>query len=283
MYCLAISFVVSAAVVESGLGLSSPSVCHAAIFICLTFYVGGKVAVYTFLVERAHALRAPYMRRSRDWIWLGGMLTIACGFGSIAVCGFVWPIANLSQDDGRCRIGLPYKVTIPLLSFDVVINTLLTAIFIYLLRPLLRFGGLSNEEVPASRFTKGVRIILKSSSRGGSVDVYPNRNFLKSIETLLWKSFIGSLLIMLPTVGNLAALLPLRGQELGWLCLTICTLDGKCYRGLAEHKTDALEVTWAVCVIHWLTTGSPELDERALALLATRPDSASNASTGPPR
>ncbi|KAF2680568.1 hypothetical protein K458DRAFT_392619 [Lentithecium fluviatile CBS 122367] len=265
LYALAISFVTSAAVVESGLGLSSSSACHAAIIICLVFYVGSKVTMYIFLVERAHALRAPYMKRSRDWIWLTGMLTIACGFGSIAICGFVWPIADLSHIDGRCRIGLPYKVTIPLLSFDVIINTLLTGIFIYLLRPLLQFGGMSNEVVPANRFTKGMRRILKSSGRSNHIDFYPMNHLLfKSVETLLWKSLIGSVLVMLPTVGNLAALLPLRGRELGWLCLTICTFD----------------VTWAVCVIHWLTIGSTEIDERALALLVPQPDSASNASTG---
>lgn len=40
-------------------------------------------------------------------------------------------------------------------------------------------------------------------------------------------------------------------------------------------------MTWAVCVIHWLTVGSTELDERALALLVQRPDFESNTSTGP--
>lgn len=45
LYILAISFVTSAAVVESGLGLSSPTICHAAIIICLVFYVGGKVTM----------------------------------------------------------------------------------------------------------------------------------------------------------------------------------------------------------------------------------------------
>jgi hypothetical protein len=54
-----------------------------------------------------------------------------------------------------------------------------------------------------------------------------NGHFLKSIEALLWKSFVGSLLVMLPTVANLAALYSLHGRELGWLCLTICTFDGE--------------------------------------------------------
>jgi hypothetical protein len=45
-------------------------------------------------------------------------------------------------------------------------------------------------------------------------------------------------------------------------------------------STDVTTVTWAVCIIHWLTVGSTEVDERALALLA-QGDAASNASSGP--
>jgi hypothetical protein len=173
-------------------------------------------------------MRAPYMGRTHDWIWLIGMLSIAGGFGSIAICGFLWPIADLSPQNGRCRIGLPFKVTIPLLSFDVVINTALTATFIYLLRPLLRFGDLANSAVPANLLTKGLCRMLTSSGRRRSMEVHHmNGHFLKSIEALLWKSFIGSLLVMLPTVANLAALYSLHGRELGWLCLTICTFDGE--------------------------------------------------------
>lgn len=228
------------------------------------------------------------MRRSRDWIWLTGMLTIGCGFGSIAICGFVWPIADLSQIDGRCRIGLPYKVTIPLLSFDIIINTLLTGIFIYLLRPLFRLGGMPNDDaVAANMFTKGMRRILTTSRRSDSVDFSPMNGFSsKSIEALLWKSLIGSVLVMLPTVGNLAALLPLRGRELGGLCLTICTFDGKFLLSTVLLRRQRViltnaTVTWAVCVIHWLTIRSTEIDERALALLVPQPESASNASAGP--
>jgi hypothetical protein len=155
------------------------------------------------------------------------MLSIAGGFGSIAICGFLWPIADLSPKDGRCRIGIPLKVTIPLLSFDIIINTALTGTFIYLLKPLLRFGGIPHSNALTSRFTQGLRKMLKADERRMSSDVYPmNQNFLKSIEALLWKSLIGSVLVMLPTVGNIAALYSLQGRELGWLCLTVCTFDG---------------------------------------------------------
>lgn len=46
-----------------------------------------------------------------------------------------------------------------------------------------------------------------------------------------------------------------------------------------EGSTDVATVTWAVCIIHWLTVGSTEVDERALALLE-QGDAASNASSG---
>lgn len=182
---------------------------------------------YIFLVERAHALRAPYMKRSHDRIWLWGMLIIVVGFGSIAICGFIWPVANVSEADGRCRIGLPFRVTIPLLTFDVAINVLLTGIFVYLLRPLFRFNKAGS---PATLSGKGIREMFKlAHARSNSFDLgIVNHHSYKSIQRLLWKSLAGSVLVMLPTVGNLSALIPLQGQELGWVCLLICTLDGMC-------------------------------------------------------
>ncbi|ORX97944.1 hypothetical protein BCR34DRAFT_496504, partial [Clohesyomyces aquaticus] len=258
LYFLSITFVVSAAIVESGLSLSSASVCRSAIIICLGFYVSSKVTMYVFLVERAHAIRAPYVRRIFDWIWLGGMIAIAAGFGSIAICGFLWPITNLSHIDGRCRIGLPLKVTIPLLTFDVVINLTLTGIFVCLLKPPLRFGGIS---LPAELINTTT---WRTRSQAGGRSYPLSREFLKSIGALLRKTLIGSVLVMIPTVGNIAALVSMKGQELGWLCLSICTAD----------------VTWAVCVIHWLTNGSTVMDARP-AQMSVELDSASNDFTSP--
>lgn len=182
---------------------------------------------YIFLVERAHAIRAPYVRRTSDWIWLFGMFVIVTGFGSIAICAFLWPIAEMSPKDGRCRIGLPFKVTIPLLTFDVTINTALTAVFVYLMKPLLRFRGTDGTNNAGSRITKGIWRMLSNAERPHGGEMYPmNQNFHKSIEALLRRSLIGSVLVMLPTVSNLAVMYTLKGRELGWLCLTICTVDG---------------------------------------------------------
>ncbi|OCK84811.1 hypothetical protein K432DRAFT_344472 [Lepidopterella palustris CBS 459.81] len=229
LYMLAIAFVISAAVVENGLGLSSFPICHTAIIICLVFYVGSKVTMYIFLAERAHAMRAPYLRRAHDWIWLAGMLMVGIGFGSIAVVAFTFPVANLSVMDGRCRIGLPLKVTIPLLSFDAIINLVLTGVFIHLLRPLLSFGGISDiSPLWVNRWMDKIRGMLKTKEAPSSALLCPaNRSLLRSVEVLLWKSLFGSILVMLPTVANLGLLYHMKGRELGWLCFTVCTIDGR--------------------------------------------------------
>ena len=69
LYGCAVSFVLTAAVLESGLDLRTLGSCRAAIYICLVFYVGSKVLVQIFLVERAHAVRYMHKRRRDDWLW----------------------------------------------------------------------------------------------------------------------------------------------------------------------------------------------------------------------
>lgn len=158
------------------------------------------------------------MRRTRDWLWVSGTLAIAVVFGTIAVTGFIWPIAVISETDGRCRIGLPEYVTIPLLSFDVVINILLTLVFVYLLSPLIRSGNLTSAAFPASRFTKCLGSLCRRSRATTSLDLRPaNQVRARRIEKLLWRTFIGSCLVLIPTVGNMASLTSLKGRELGWV------------------------------------------------------------------
>lgn len=48
--CLAVCFISSATIVESGLGLSTSAACHGAFIICLAFYVSCKVAMWAALM-----------------------------------------------------------------------------------------------------------------------------------------------------------------------------------------------------------------------------------------
>ncbi|KAL6706661.1 hypothetical protein ACN47E_005203 [Coniothyrium glycines] len=237
------AFVLSAAIIESGLSLATEEICHGAISICLAFYTGSKVTVYLFLVERTHALRAPYACRYRDWMWLVGTFVTLGGFSIIALLGYMWPVAELSEYDRRCRIGLRQYVTIPLLTFDIVLNIALTIVFVHLLSPLICTGQFLSRTLPASRLLRCLDTLCSRTKTRGSVNLHcSNQRLVQKMEYLVWKTFIGSILIMIPTLGNLITLLILKGSELGWICLTVCTLD----------------VTWQVVVFNWLTMGGNE-------------------------
>lgn len=168
------------------------------------------------------------MKRTHDWVYIAGFTLTLPGFTAIGVGCFVSSIADMSSIDGRCRIGIPRYITIPLVSYDVGLNILLTLIFVYLLSPLICSGKLSMRRFPASRLTKLLeRMCCRSKSRASLIQANQgNHHMVKTVERLLVRTFIGSVLVMLPTVGNIAALSALGGRELGWLCLTTCTFDG---------------------------------------------------------
>lgn len=205
-------------------------------------------------MERAHALRAPFKCRFRDWLWVAGTFIVLVGFGSISVASFVRPVADISSIDGRCRMGVPRYITIPLVAYDVCINILLTLVFIYLLSPLVRFGTLPIRTFPATRFTKCLSGICRRSKAKTSMFSanQGNQHAITKLEKLLWKTFTGSVLVMIPTVGNFVALTSLGGRELGWVCLTTCTFDGTFVRVSA--------------LLHIITQNTSGLDRLCLPL-----------------
>jgi hypothetical protein len=128
--------------------------------------------------------------------------------------------------DGLCHIGLPTKVLVPLLVFDIVINVLLTLTFVYLLGPVIRLNDISGPRRSASRVANAISSCC-FESRKRSINVHlGNPHVARRIEKLMWRTFIGSVLVLIPTVANLVQLIILHGSEKGFLCLTICTLDG---------------------------------------------------------
>lgn len=183
---------------------------------------------YVLLLERAHAIRAPFKKRLQDWIWVAGAVYIGCGFTAIGVVGFWRPITEISSVDGRCRLGLPRFTIITLVSYDVALDVLLTLVFAYLLSPLICSGQLTVKTPPASRLPTWFGSMCRQSKfRPSLVHVSrTNQQTVKRIERLLLRTFLGSTLVMIPTVGNFVALSVLGGRELGWLCLTVCTFDG---------------------------------------------------------
>ncbi|KAF2626168.1 hypothetical protein BU25DRAFT_344289, partial [Macroventuria anomochaeta] len=258
LFIFGLGFIICASIVQTGQGLRTHQLCYASAMICLVFYTSNKLTIYVFLLERARVVRAPFVPRLKDRVWLFGMLIICGGFGAIAIVGYMSPIVELSKLDGRCRIGLPPQVSFPLLCFDVVVNFLLTGVFFWLLRPVLDFHGLLKASTWfGSRVTSKVKnsvrkreIEMQSALEGASLKSAMNKN----IKALLWKCLIGSTLVMLPTVANMTQFYIMNSRELGWVCLTICTLD----------------ISWGIIIVNWLTIGSAEAENNLTTLMSQR-------------
>lgn len=237
LYFAAIGFVASTAILQSGLDLSTIGSCRAAIYTCLVFYVGSKVLIQLFLVERAHAIRFRLKRRRQDWLWLVSVAIIVIGFGSIAGIAFAYPISHLASKDRRCRIGVPPKVTVPLITYDILINAALTGVFVALLRPLLKFR--TSRKLPFYHAAAATELPVREDSRRlaehgieltqsvrHSASHTAIDTAVKSMKLLVYKSLVGSIAMLIPTMVNIGLLLKWEGQEQGWLCFTLCTLDG---------------------------------------------------------
>jgi hypothetical protein len=228
LYVDAIFFVVAAAIMHSGIGLTSQSVCRSAVYLCISFYVTSKVLMYYFLIERAHAVRGPHSRRLTDWVWVLFMFVLLVGITILAVLSLLDP--EIEWRRGKCHIGLPPKTSIVLCIYDIIINFSLTGIFLWLLRPLLAFGRPTNVPIWKLWLTEKLApYTWLVPFRLPEIPAYRQtltREIVKARENLVRKTLIGSILVVFPTIANLSLLYAVGGKEMGWLCLTLCTSDG---------------------------------------------------------
>ncbi|KAF3002456.1 hypothetical protein E8E13_004931 [Curvularia kusanoi] len=134
---VSISFVFAIGVNSAGLGLQTDAQCHAAIRVCIAMYGAAKITLYLFLLERVHVLRAPFVDRLRDPVWVIGVILTVGGYAGIMGFQFMSPRADLSRVDGVCRIGIQPDAGLAIITLDTTINLALTVIFIWQLRPTL--------------------------------------------------------------------------------------------------------------------------------------------------
>ena len=223
LYLDAACFIFAAGMLINGWDFVSEGLCRTAIDICLVFYVGQKVFVYLFLVERVRLLRTRKIPQRRyDWTTYVGFSIVIIGFGVIAIFAFMDPVTSLSKIDGKCRIGLPFIVTLPLLIYDITINFGFALMF-----TVLALRELQNRK----QFMDAFKVILNELP-GVHFDVWI-RDQEMFAKVFIIKSCMGATSIIIPTVANLAVLFKLNGHEQGWLCFTICTIDGK----LPRHRS----------------------------------------------
>jgi hypothetical protein len=179
---------------------------------------------YFFLLERAHVLRAPYMSRYRDPMWLWSTIAVTGSLGATTTAGLIKPKHSFFEEDGRCHIGLQRYSSIPLLTCDFIINIYLTLVFVYLMSPLMK-GSRPPGSSYASSLTYWIGNSFARARQKASVDLHrSNQVMAQKVEKLLYKTFVGCVLVILPTAGNLTAICVFVGKELAFVCEPACSL-----------------------------------------------------------
>lgn len=166
---------------------------------------------------------------------------VIASFLGVAINAYLKPIIEM-QEDGRCHIGIPGAASIPFMAVDIGVDAALTGVFFYLLRPVVKLHGLNTVSGIFGKST-----VKEANTQQGRKETAVQRN----IRILLWKSLVGSMLIMLPTIANMVQFYITGGRELALICLALCVAD----------------VSWDAVVIHWLTFGSADA-ERELTVSA---------------
>lgn len=163
------------------------------------------------------------------------MVIVVVSFLGVAINAYLKPIIEM-QSDGRCHMGIPGRASIPFMVVDISVNAVLTGVFFYLLRPVVKLHGLNTISGVFARHS-----VKHADTPQARKETAVQRN----IRILLWKSLLGSMLIMLPTIANMVQFYITHGRELALICLSVCVAD----------------VSWDAVVIHWLTFGSAEAEK----------------------
>ncbi|KAJ7202254.1 hypothetical protein B0H12DRAFT_517460 [Mycena haematopus] len=170
-----------------GVGLQRDTTsCATGIVLCVCFYTSSKILIYSFLAEKVYTVWDTGRSRLRSPVFLICMVTIFL-YGGIIITVLIGRVTEFRKGDGACVIGLKPTASLPLLSYDLFINILLTALFLW---PLVR----SNH----------------SNAR---------------LRRLAFRTLVAATMALTTSTVNIAVLTIMKGRELGWLCLTSCGID----------------------------------------------------------
>ncbi|KAJ7692269.1 hypothetical protein B0H17DRAFT_891306, partial [Mycena rosella] len=131
-------FLFATGILIFGVGLQlNATACAAGIYLCILFYTTSKLLIYSFLTEKVYIVWDTQRSRLRSPVYLVCIITVALYFAIILIMFF--GTLHLSPDSSReltcCVLGLKPTASIPLLAYDLYINILLTALFLW---PLMR-------------------------------------------------------------------------------------------------------------------------------------------------
>lgn len=211
---------------------------------------------YLFLLERIHVVRAPFVDRRRDPIYVVGAVLTTGGFIGIMSWQFVNPASELSRKDGECRIGIQSGAAIAIIVLDSIINFVLTAVFVWQLQPamasalpkLRSITSASNKEATSpvvgwSAWKKRVREFIRGSS-------------VSDVRLMIVRNVVGSGMILTVTLINNGLFLTRAFAKLGHACMLMCLGDGRLSRIVTLSALIDVPVVFGMLVTQWLTMRS---------------------------
>ena len=148
---------------------------------------------------------------------------------------------SLVADAPECRIGIPNHWLITLAAAGALNDFMVFGIYLWLLRPLTgkRFIVQENVDSPDTLNVASPQYITLKSQTGAlrSQDSTPLPEQITSetpaifrLKALIKKSIFGLCMMIPMETFNFVYFIVARGMEMGWVCFTICTVDGKLNR-----------------------------------------------------
>ncbi|KAF9435852.1 hypothetical protein BGZ76_005375 [Entomortierella beljakovae] len=183
--------------------------CDFSVFSCIVLYAVSKIIIYLFLMEKVYVVTAVGSTRRDFFLYKVNMVLMLPYLGIFILMikyrnSFILSPTTLAihsekagdrlhEDDfGHCIIGLKQQASLPLIIYDIILSTWLTALFI---RPLMSSTSL-----------------LQGPTKGKLRDVAR-------------RTLIGCVMALLLSSANVFTLVFFQGIERGLICLASCTLD----------------------------------------------------------
>jgi len=161
-YVSVIVFLVIVNIFSSGLGLHNYAICSRLIYTCLGSYAFIKLSLYLFMAERIHTVRSVELSRWQDRVWIATCIIVVVGLGTVIGLGLGLAMFTLDAS-GACYVGVPNKVTITGLAFDIPVNLWIIGCFVWLLRPTLRSELHNSTQMSSfSRMVAGASLVASA-------------------------------------------------------------------------------------------------------------------------
>lgn len=187
--------------------------------------VSDELSRHLFLLERVHIVRAPFIDRFKDPVWVIGAVLTVIVWAAIIAHEYIAPRSELSRLDGIYRIGIRPD----------------SAIFIWQLRPAL-CSIVHRESSGSSRFSARIstRLLSELFRRVAGGDRFAARvDCTRTFKAMLLRNVVGSCLLLCAQIANNFLSLTWPFATHSHVCQLMCLTDSELRSSTLKRHTDA--------------------------------------------